>query len=130
MDTAPNFSHMVENIKDKAQRKHALAILKHVWGLLDKHDKKHLMALFKLIPLMDQYSEDAKEELEEIKHLLKTHPEYVDMFHRFYSKVVTPVSSKDHFKNDRISAAAGLEKVVKELQHKNLIKIFDIKRVA
>jgi hypothetical protein len=130
MDTSPDFSHMVEGIKNKEERKHALAILKHVWGLLDKQDKKHLMALFRLIPLKDQYSKEAKHELEMCKHILHTHPEFIEMFNRFYTKLITPVSSKDHFKHDRITAAAGLEKVVKELQHKNLIKIFDIKRVA
>lgn len=130
MDTAPDFSRMVEGIKDKSHKKDAIAILKHVWGLLDKQEKKHLMALFKMMSLTETYTKEAKHELEDCKHLLHAHPEFIEMFNRFYTKVVTPVSSKDHFKNNRIQAAAGLENVVKHLQGKNLIKAFEIKRVA
>ena len=40
------------------------------------------------------------------------------------------MTSKDEFKNDRIKAASGLEKGVKELQNKHVVKNLNIGRVA
>jgi len=130
MDTCPDFRPYVQDIENKHQREDALKILKHVWGLLDKNEQDGLFDLLRMRGLLESHSEEAKEELDEIKHMLMKHPEIYEQFNRFYSRVITPVTKKDQFKNDRIKAAAGLEHVMKQLQNKNLVKHFDIKRVA
>jgi hypothetical protein len=70
------------------------------------------------------------EDLEECKEDLKAPPQLAHFFNQFYTKVITPVTSKDRFKNDRIKVASGLEKGVKELQNKHVVKNFNIERVA
>lgn len=130
MDTCPDFIAFLNTIENKDQKKHALTILKHVWGLLDKQEQRNLFNLFQIYTLKDQKNEEAKEELEECLKEVKEHPEVLELFNKFYTKVITPVSTKDHFKNDRIQAASGIEKGIKELQQKHLIKNFDIKRVG
>ena len=127
MDTVPNFLHILSDLDNKEDAMH---ILKHEWGKLNKQEQKVLYPMMALFDLSHKNDKESKEECEEYKQQVYNHPEIVDLFNKFYTKVVTPVSSKDHFKNDRIKAAAGLEKVVKELNHKHLIKNFEIKRVA
>jgi tmRNA-binding protein len=126
MDTCPDFNGFLSEIENKSQKKDALSVLKHTWGQLDKQDQKGLYCLFSLYALKDKQGD----ELQEYKKMLHEHPEIIERFNHFYTKVMTPVSAKDHFKNDRIKAATGLEKGIKELQHKHLIKSFEIKRVA
>jgi hypothetical protein len=130
MDTCPDFHAFVKDIEGKLHKKDAIQILKHVWGLLDKEEQKMLYDLLNLHKLTEKDDPETRKEIELIKHFLATHPEAFAIFNKFYTRVITPVTSKDHFKNDRIKAAAGLEKVIRELQSKSLVKHFDIKRVA
>lgn len=130
MDTCPDFSFFLSGLDNKKEKHDAMKILKHVWGLLDKKEQKNLYSLLHILHLSHKQGKEAKEELEECKQELKEHPEILELFNKFYTRVVTPVSAKDHFKADRIRAAAGLEKGIKELQSKNYIKSFEIKRVA
>jgi hypothetical protein len=130
MDTCPDFTPFVSDIQNKHERKDALRILKHTWGQLDKETQKNLYSLFNITSLMHKKGEAAQEDLDECKEDLKAHPELAHFFNQFYSKVITPVTYKDQFKNDRIKAATGLEKGVKELQSKHVVKNFNIGRVA
>lgn len=130
MDTCPDFNPLIKDLENKTQKKDALNILKHSWGLLDKKEQKNLFWLFNMFALQQKGDMESKEELEECKKIVSSHPEVIEHLNKFYTKVVTPVKSKDHFRNDRITAAAGIEKGVKELQHKHLLKSFEIKRVA
>ena len=127
MDTVPNFLHMLSDVENK---KDAMTILKHEWGLLSKLEQKELFPLIVLFEVATKTDKASKKECDEYKHFVANHPELVELFNKFYSKVLTPVSAKDHFKNDRIRAAAGLEKIITDLKSKNLIKNFEIKRVA
>lgn len=130
MDTCPDFNLFLSGIDNKKEKHDAFKVLKHVWGLLDKNEQKNLYSLLHIMHLSHKHDQEAKEEMDECKKQLSEHPEILDLFNKFYTRVVTPVSSKDHFKADRIRAAAGLEKGIKEMQAKNLIKNFQIKRVA
>lgn len=130
MDTCPDFALFLSGIDNKKEKHDALKILKHVWGQLDKKEQKNLFSLLHIMHLSHKHEKEAKEEIDECKKELIEHPEILELFNKFYTRVVTPVSSKDHFKSDRIRAAAGLEKGIKELQNKNLVKSFEIKRVA
>lgn len=130
MDTVPGFNYLIKQISESKDKKDALAILKHCFHNLSEEEKELLYDMLCLFDLAESKEKHALKKIHAIQESIAKHPEVVDAMKKFYSKVITPASSKDHFKNDRVRAAAALEKCTKELIEKNILPRFEIKRIA
>ena len=63
------------------------------------------------------------EDLEECKEDLKAHPQLAHFFNQFYTKVITPVTSKDRFKMIVLKQQVALKKGLKSFKISTLLKI-------
>ena len=130
MDTVPSFNYLIKHISEIKDKKDALAVLKHCFHNLSDEEKELLYEMISLFDLSESKEKKALKKIEAIKEKIAKHPEVLEAMKKFYSKVITPASSKDHFKNDRVRAAAALEKCTKELIEKKILPSFEIKRIA